>query len=200
MQYYEKIKKKVQQSDFYLPLSILKDCKFDIFTTFITTIIFGQASICVSLCLSIIYEKYTYIINLVNNGDLLTISLALLGAYFGIILTEFKEKSNNYLKNVKGYVLGINIILCFICLIFLVIIKIDGSVAFRANATIVQITLFITSTFLSIYSLLLINCNKYIKEKEKENDSEEYLEDENKSVESIKEMADKNRTSEGDLL
>ena len=185
----ENIKKNILKSDFYVPLNTVKECKFDLFTSFITTIIFGQASICVSLCISILYLQISYISDLLKNGDLLTVSLALLGTYFGIILTEFKEKKNNYLKNVKLYVLGINIILCFICLIFLVLIKTNTEVACKTNAIIIQIFIFILATLVSIYSLLLINCNKYIKEKENENDSEIYLEEENSNLETIKNKA-----------
>ena len=195
-----KSKNNFSNNDFFIPFKTVGESKFDFFTSFITTILFGQASICISFCIAFFYWKLSYITDLLKNGDLFTVSIALLGTYFGIILTEFKEKDSNYLKSVKCYVLATSIVLIFFCAIFLVALKNNPEMWYFNNVVVIQVSMFIISTVLSIYSLLLINCNKYIREKEKENDSEEYLKEENNSLESIKFKADINTTSEGDLL
>lgn len=195
-----KIAEKIKKSDFFIPLEVIGKCKFDLFIGFLSSIIFGQVGILITCFLSFIFWSNEYLVSSVMNGDLLMVSMAFLGTYFGIIILEVRENNDIYLREVKMWILVLDVLVAIFSLIILGIIKGNSSVASELRIIVVQVIIFILSTFLSVYSLLVINCDKYIEREEEQNNSDAYLYDEENSINDIRSRANQERTSEGDEI
>lgn len=188
------------KDDVLLPLKIIRNCKLEMFISFLSSFIFGQVALVISIILYVFFCKKESLENIINNGDLLTVSLALLGTYFGILAMDFGKNSYIVLKGVKIAVISFEIFLSIIILIFLLPLKYDEHVIMTMQLAVAQIVAFIITLLLSIYSLCLLNVNKCMVNEEMSENQNLYLDTEKQTIKDLKERAKVDETEEGDLL
>lgn len=188
------------KEDFLLPFCIIKELKLDFFMTFLSSIVFGQIAVIISVILSLVYWKIIYIYNIIKNGDLLTISIALVGTYLAFLIMEFRDEKKIFLRDIKIFTISFSILISIIMLIFISIIKIDSDLYMNNGFIFIQIILALLSVFVSVYAICLINLDRYNKKIEKNDKAEEYLIGEDANLGKIKKKAIAEVTSEGDIL
>jgi hypothetical protein len=190
-----------KKSDFFLPFSIIKELKFDFFMTFLSSIVFGQIAVIISIILSVVYFKATYLYSILKNGDLLSISMAFLGTYFAFLIMEFRDEKKIFLRDIKVFIISLSILIATIMIILLVIIKLDSDLYMNWGLILMQVVLAFITLFISVYSICLINLDRYNEKTERNSKAEKYLEDEDKKIGDMKKNASKeNVTSEGDKI
>lgn len=188
------------KDDFLMPIKEIKNFKFDFLSVFITSLIMGQIGILYNLFLAYIKWDNNYSWSILNNCDLLSLSMALLGTYIAMIIVDYRNNDNSYLKKVESVVSLIYLGAFVVTGLVYAILRIFGAEYYYCLRTIaLQVIITVFDTFLSIYTLCLINTINLLKKRDNEKLLESYNKSENENMNQIKGKGHSVKKSKGGI-